>query len=118
MATSFLPMFPLNIVVYPGEQLNLHVFEPRYKQLVQECYEKKAPFGIPVFMKNKVSSYGTEVELLSIEKVFPEGEMDIKTRGKRIFTVSDFYRQAPKKLYPGGMIHYMDNINDQDAALQ
>ena len=39
--TNFIPIFPLGIVVYPGEELNLHIFEPRYKQLIKECYEAK-----------------------------------------------------------------------------
>ncbi len=45
--TNFIPIFPLGIVVYPQEQLNLHVFEPRYKQLVKECLTEQKPFGIP-----------------------------------------------------------------------
>src|SRR6187455_311175 len=45
--TNFIPIFPLGIVVFPGENLNLHIFEPRYKQLIKECFEQKKPFGIP-----------------------------------------------------------------------
>ena len=45
--TNFIPIFPLNIVLYPGETLNLHIFEPRYKELVKECFSNKKPFGIP-----------------------------------------------------------------------
>ncbi len=36
--TNFIPIFPLNVVLYPGETLNLHIFEPRYKELVKECF--------------------------------------------------------------------------------
>src|SRR6266576_3115219 len=52
--TNFIPIFPLGIVVYPGEDLNLHIFEPRYKQLINECHAGKKPFGIPTVIENKV----------------------------------------------------------------
>ena len=45
--TNFIPIFPLRIIVYPGEALNLHVFEPRYRQMMQECIGQKKPFGLP-----------------------------------------------------------------------
>ena len=53
--TNFIPIFPLEIVVYPGEKLNLHIFEPKYKQLISECYKNKKPFGIPPVLKNKIA---------------------------------------------------------------
>ena len=43
--TNFIPIFPLNLVVYPGEKLNLHIFEPRYKQLIRECHANGNPLG-------------------------------------------------------------------------
>ncbi|MEO1628994.1 MAG: LON peptidase substrate-binding domain-containing protein, partial [Bacteroidota bacterium] len=46
------PLFPLKLVVYPGEQLNLHIFEPRYKQLIRECEQNKVTFGIPAFIND------------------------------------------------------------------
>ena len=49
---NFIPIFPLGIVVYPGESLNLHIFEPRYKQLVTECFAEKKMFGIPAVINN------------------------------------------------------------------
>ncbi len=50
--TNFIPIFPLGIVVFPGEDLNLHVFEPRYKQLITDCFGEKKPFGIPTVLKS------------------------------------------------------------------
>ena len=47
----YLPLFPLRIVVFPGEKLNLHVFEPRYKQLVLECVAEEKTFGIPTYIQ-------------------------------------------------------------------
>jgi ATP-dependent Lon protease len=47
-----LPLFPLNLVVFPHEKLNLHIFEPRYRQLVRDCLEQNLTFGIPPFLDN------------------------------------------------------------------
>lgn len=47
--SNFIPIFPLGLVVYPGEQVILHIFEPRYKQLINECFENKKPLVYPLF---------------------------------------------------------------------
>ncbi|MGZ3959123.1 MAG: LON peptidase substrate-binding domain-containing protein, partial [Flavisolibacter sp.] len=85
--TNFIPIFPLGIVVYPGEQLNLHIFEPRYKQLIQECFAEKRTFGIPSVIENSMQDYGTSVQITEITTVQDNGEMDIKTRGEKVFRV-------------------------------
>ena len=97
--TKLLPIFPLQLVVFPGEHLNLHIFEPRYRQLIQECEEQGTTFGIPAYIDGKVMEVGTEIELLSIEKRHADGEMDIKTRGLGLFHIKEFFRRAPGKLY-------------------
>ncbi len=78
--TNFIPFFPLGIVVFPDEELNLHIFEPRYKQLVNDCYKAKKPFGIPTVINGQVKEYGTLVEIIEISSVYENGEMDIKTK--------------------------------------
>ena len=71
--TNFIPIFPLGIVVYPGEELNLHIFEPRYKQLIKDCHESKKPFGIPSVVNNKMTEMGTLVEVAEITKLYDNG---------------------------------------------
>lgn len=104
--TSYYPLFPLQLVVFPGERLNLHIFEDRYKQLVNECYNQHKPFGIPAFINDEVSEYGTEVEIISIEKLYPDGKMDIRTRGTKIFRIEEFFPKAEGALYPAGVISF------------
>ncbi len=116
--SEYLPMFPLNIVVYPGEKLNLHIFEPRYKQLVLDCETTNKNFGIPTYIKNAVGHYGTETELLSIEKKYDNGEMDIRCKGLRIFKLLKFDKKAPDRLYAGGEIEYIENKDDGDIVTQ
>ncbi|MEO6949107.1 MAG: LON peptidase substrate-binding domain-containing protein, partial [Ginsengibacter sp.] len=77
--TNFIPLFPLSIVVYPHEDLNLHIFEQRYQQMITECFENKKPFGIPVVIDNQMMEWGTLIEIKEISKKYPGGEMDIKT---------------------------------------
>ena len=84
MDAQFLPLFPLNVVAFPGEQLNLHIFEPRYKQLIAEIAQTNGTFGIPLFVNGRVAEYGTEMQLTNIEKVHPNGEIDIKTKDTTI----------------------------------
>ena len=80
--TNFIPIFPLGIVVYPGEKLHLHIFEPRYKQLIKECKELNKPFGIPAVINNRLQEIGTLVEIVDIVQVYENGEMDIRTPGR------------------------------------
>ncbi len=106
--TNFIPIFPLSIVVYPGEDLNLHIFEPRYKQLIQECHSSKKPFGIPTVIDNKVQDYGSLVEITELSKQYENGEMDIKTKGLRIFRILEMIVDLPDKMYSGAVVNYPD----------
>ncbi len=107
--TNFIPIFPLGIVVYPGEQLNLHIFEPRYKQLIKDCFETKKPFGIPTVIDEKISEMGTLVQVLEISKVYEDGKMDIKTEGLKVFRMLEMVKELPDKLYSGAIVHYPVN---------
>lgn len=106
--TNFIPIFPLGIVVYPGEDLNLHIFEPRYKQLIKECNELKKPFGIPSVINNKMQENGTLVQIIELTKVYENGEMDIKTRGVQVFRILELIKEIPDKLYSGAIVNYPD----------
>ena len=110
--TNFIPIFPLGIIVYPGEDLNLHIFEPRYKQLINECFEQKKPFGIPVVIDNKLQEHGTLVQITEISKVQDNGEMDIKTKGLQVFLILELIKELPEKLYSGAIVNYPEN-NEQ-----
>ncbi len=107
--TNFIPIFPLGIVVYPGEQLNLHIFEPRYKQLINECAASKKPFGIPTVIDGKVHDTGTLVKVVEISKLYEDGKMDIKTEGLEVFTILEVIKELPDKLYSGAIVNYPAN---------
>jgi len=107
--TNFIPIFPLGIVVFPGENLNLHIFEPRYKQLINECTVSKKPFGISTVIENKMQEFGSMVEIIEISKTYDSGEMDIKTKGVKVFRILEVIKDLPDKLYSGAIVNYPDN---------
>jgi Lon protease-like protein len=115
--TNFIPIFPLALVVFPGEKLNLHIFEPRYKQLITECFHTKKTFGIPVVMNNKVSEKGTLMEITEISKNYDNGEMDIKTKGISIFNLLEMVKEIPDKLYSGAIVNYQPNYQNGSASM-
>ena len=110
--TNFIPIFPLGVVVYPGENLNLHIFEPRYKQLITECYSQQKQFGIPTLIENRLQDCGSLVAIVEITKVHDDGEMDIKTKGSRVFRILEVIKEVPDKLYSGAIVNYPET-NEQ-----
>jgi len=111
--TNFIPIFPLAIVVYPGETLNLHIFEAAYKQMMAECSHTNKPFGIPTVIDNKVNDMGTLMEIAEVTQVYDNGEMDIKTKGIQVFRMLEIIKEVPDKLYNGAIVTYPNNaLND------
>jgi Lon protease-like protein len=115
--TNFIPIFPLGIVVYPGEKLNLHVFEPRYKQLITECQQQKKPFGIPTVIENKLQEFGALVQITEVSRIYDNGEMDIKTAGDKVFRILEIIKSVPDKLYSGAIVNYPDNNDSGNREL-
>jgi Lon protease-like protein len=107
--TNFIPIFPLSIIVYPGEQLNLHIFEPRYKQLIKECVSEHKPFGIPCVLNNRIEEYGTLMEVTELVEEYENGEMDVRTKGTGVFRILEVINELPDKLYQGAIVNYPPN---------
>lgn len=114
---KFLPMFPLELVAYPAEQVNLHIYEPRYKQLVEECHENESTFGLLPYINEEHKEYGTIMRVKEIVKTYEDGKMDITTEGTGIFRMIEFVKKVPNKLYSGGIISRVDVINDSISTL-
>ncbi|MCA0431189.1 MAG: LON peptidase substrate-binding domain-containing protein [Bacteroidetes bacterium] len=104
-----IPMFPLNMVLLVGETTKLHIFEERYKQLVNECYENNASFGIPFLDKGKVQVYGSEVKIKRILKKYSDGSMDILIEGLGAFKLLEYSKKLTPKLYGAGLIESLNN---------
>lgn len=112
-----IPLFPLNLVAFPGEQLNLHIFEPRYKQLLRDCLERQINFGIPSYVLNKID-YGTEVEIVDVVKMYEDGRADISVQATQVFRVQEFINPWKGREYAGGIVEYIDMDFHEDMELK
>jgi len=108
--TNFIPIFPLNIVVFPGEKLNMHIFEVRYKQLINDCVEQKKSFGIVSAIDGKLRDFGTLINVEEISKKYDDGKLDIKTKATKVFIVLEIIKELPDKFYGGAIVNYPNNL--------
>lgn len=118
MAISTLPIFPLSLVVFPKEHLNLHVFEPKYKQLVNDCLTGGTNFAVIPYINGKLCSLGTELEIFAVERVYPNGEMDIKTEGIKLFRSTKVISALEGKLYAAVEPDWINDVADGDDLIK
>src|SRR5216684_2617460 len=95
MRPERIPLFPLNVVLLPGAELPLHIFEPRYREMVKDCLEEKSEFGMLLSLPNGVARVGCTAEILDVVKCYEDGRMDILTAGRAPFRVVDLLTQDP-----------------------
>jgi Lon protease-like protein len=84
---NLLPLFPLEMVLLPGESLPLHIFEPRYKEMIGECLEEKKPFGLVRTQGSTLAEIGCSAEILNVGRRYDDGRLDILAEGRRRFEV-------------------------------
>jgi Lon protease-like protein len=111
-----LPMFPLNMVVLPGETVKLHIFEERYKQLINDCLENEAGFGIPYIHGRQISQHGSQVKIKKVIQKMPGGEMDILIEGTSVFKLINFSEVLSPKLYGAGVIQPEETVKGIHSA--
>ncbi|RPI45907.1 MAG: hypothetical protein EHM46_01225 [Bacteroidetes bacterium] len=99
-----LPFFPLNVFLFPGEDIPLRIFEPRYKQLVEDARKTGITFAIPFVLSHEIQEYGCEVRLKEIVAENPGGRMVISVESLYIVRIINFSRQLEGKLYAGGSV--------------
>jgi len=112
---TIIPMFPLSILPLPGELIPLHIFEPRYQELVKDAEQSDVSFGIYFRHAINETNIGSLVKLESILKRYPGGESDIIVKCIDIFSLDEFYKTSPLKLYPGGQVRLW-NIHEHAMA--
>ena len=91
MAPVRLPLFPLNVVLLPGADMPLHIFEPRYRQMVRDCLETKSPFGMLLALPNGVAGTGCTAEILEVTKRYEDGRCDISPSAANRFASSSCF---------------------------
>ncbi|HIB11177.1 MAG TPA: hypothetical protein EYO17_04515 [Dehalococcoidia bacterium] len=114
-----LALFPLNLVLFPGMELPLHIFEERYKDMIGECLEQDVPFGV-VLIKEGLEvgapadpeRIGTSTRILRSE-ILDQGRMNIVTKGERRFEIEEIIQRVP---YVVGRVRFLVELEGEGCA--
>jgi Lon protease-like protein len=82
-----LPLFPLEVVLLPGVPLPLHIFEPRYKEMIGECLANHEPFGVVRAVEKGIAEVGCTAEIVTVTKEYSDGRLDLIAQGRQRFEV-------------------------------
>jgi Lon protease-like protein len=84
---SLIPLFPLDVVLFPGTPLPLHIFEPRYKEMIGECLAQNRPFGVIRVLEHGLADVGCTAEIVTVVKEYEDGRLDLVSEGRKRFEV-------------------------------
>lgn len=99
-----IPLFPLDVVLMPGAELPLHIFEPRYKVMIARCLDEKLDFGMILAANQAVVGTGCTAEIVQKIRDYPDGRMDILTTGRAVFRLTELLEE---KEYYEGTVEYL-----------
>ena len=106
-----MPLFPLNVVLFPNHLLPLHIFEERYKEMIGEAIRQKSEFGIVLAAESGIVNVGCTAVVEKVVEEYPDGRMDIMSRGKRRFEILSLNED---KAYLRGAVEFFDDEEDAD----
>ena len=109
MRPDRIPLFPLNVVLLPGAELPLHIFEPRYREMVRSCSDERSEFGMLLAMPDGVARVGCTAEIVEILKRYPDGRMDILTVGRVPFRATELFTENPLL---EGTVDYLEDCEE------
>ena len=115
MQPTLLPLFPLRVVVFPRTPLPLHIFEERYKEMVGEAIRENTEFGIVLAKSDGIVNAGCTVVVKEVLKTYPDGRMDILTRGLRRFEILGLNED---KSYLRGEVQFFDDDDSGPAPAE
>jgi Lon protease-like protein len=110
---SLLPLFPLDVVLFPGTPLPLHIFEPRYKEMIGECLNQKQLFGVIRAQESSLADVGCTAEILAVTKTYEDGRMDIVAQGRQRFELLEVNQERP---FLRGEILYVEDEPEKPTA--
>jgi Lon protease-like protein len=84
---TLIPLFPLDVVLFPGTPLPLHIFEPRYKEMIGECLAEQRTFGVVRAAEQGLAEVGCTAEIVTVVKEYSDGRLDLVTEGRKRFEV-------------------------------
>ena len=92
---ELIPLFPLQVVLFPENPLPLHIFEPRYREMTAECLDGHKPFGVVMAQEKSFAQIGCTAEIAEVTKRYEDGRMDIMTVGQRRFEIVRVDEERP-----------------------
>lgn len=95
LTSERITLFPLQIVLFPHGAVPLHIFEPRYKELIRRCVETESEFGIVLEQGEGVAKIGCTAQVIEITQEYEDGRMDITVEGRRIFEILELFQDKP-----------------------
>jgi Lon protease-like protein len=116
MRPDRIPLFPLNVVLLPGADLPLHIFEPRYRKMVGNCIEDEQEFGMLLALPKGIVRVGCTAQVTQVIKRYPDGRLDILTVGRELFRIVDLINAeayANDELLEG----HVDYLDDRERPL-
>jgi ATP-dependent Lon protease len=106
MRPDRIPLFPLNVVLLPGADLPLHIFEPRYLEMVSRCLKEKSEFGVLLAVPKGVTRVGCTAEIIEVVKRHDDKTLDILTIGREPFRVIELFDENP---LAEGLVEYLED---------
>ncbi len=110
--TNRIPLFPLEVVLFPGSPLPLHIFEPRYKLMTKRCLENQEPFGVVLARSEGIAEVGCTAEIVEVVKKYEDGRMDILTMGREVIRVVEVFDE---KAYLEAKVEYLEDDSAPDT---
>jgi len=109
---SLIALFPLDVVLLPGAPLPLHVFEPRYKEMIAESLDKNLPFGVVRAQQESVAEIGCTAEISEVVKKYEDGRLDIVTEGLKRFQITGLDQE---RSFLRGEVDYFEDDEERPA---
>jgi Lon protease-like protein len=113
--TTLLPLFPLDLVLLPSVPLPLHIFEPRYKEMIKECLDQKRQFGIIRAKEEAFVNTGCTAEIINVLKTYPDGRMNILVEGQKRFEVLQVNQE---RAFLQAEVFYLEDESDPAATAE
>jgi ATP-dependent Lon protease len=115
MDPARIPLFPLDIVLFPGQAMPLHIFEPRYREMTRHCQDTLSPFGIILLHEGSLAQTGCTALIVKILKKYEDGRSDILTAGQSAFRL---VRTHDEKAYLEAEVEYFEeDFTEIDSAV-
>jgi Lon protease-like protein len=108
------PLFPLGIVALPTESVPLHIFEDRYRRMIETCLQSERDFGVIWLSDQELKPVGCACEIERVLERMEDGRLNILARGTRVFRLLERHDDLP---YPSGMIEFLGDL-EEDTDLE